>query len=78
MSFDNFYYLWQKAAFFIVHTTSIWLLFVLLSTAVVCWFLTIEFNKQNARAREAKLSRLTAAAYTSIALTLWLFSFIFQ
>ncbi|MGI6091980.1 MAG: hypothetical protein GX348_00025 [Veillonellaceae bacterium] len=78
MSYDNLYYFWQKAAFFISHTINIWQLMVLLGTAVVCWFLAAEFNKKNARAREAKLSRLTAAAYTSIALVLWLFSFIFK
>ncbi|MDD4602166.1 hypothetical protein SDC9_22911 [bioreactor metagenome] len=78
MSLDTIYYTWQKTTFFIVHITTIWLLLVLLATALSSWLLASSFDKQNARAREAKLARRTASAYTSIALTLWLISFIFK
>jgi len=78
MSFDNIYYIWQKTAFFIVHKTTIWVILVLFTTALASWLLASTFDMQNARAREAKLARRTAAAYTAIALTLWMFSIVFK
>lgn len=78
MSGDTIYFIWQKSAYFLVHMTTIWLLFVLFATAFASWLLASAFNKQNARAHEAKLARRTTLAYTAIALTLWLFSFIFE
>lgn len=76
MDFD-LYGLWQKTSFIIVHYTSLWLLIVLFGTALASWYLASILDKQNAiRQREAKLARKTAAFYTVIGLTLWLFSFI--
>lgn len=78
MFLDNIYDIWQKTAYVIVHKTTIWLLLVLLGTALASWLLAAVLDMQNARAREAKLARRTAAAYTAIALTLWMFSIIFK
>lgn len=78
MSLENIDYVWQKISYLIVHKTTIWLLFVLFTTALASWRLASALDKQNARAREAKLARRTAAAYTAIALTLWMFSIIFM
>jgi uncharacterized membrane protein len=70
--------LWQKTAFIIVHYTSIWLLAAFFGTALASWYLAVVLDKHNTRAREAKLARRTAAAYTVIGGVLWLFSFIFS
>lgn len=78
MSLENMYYIWQKIAYLIVHRTTIWLLLLLFTTALASWLLASALDKQNAKAREAKLARLTSVAYTAIALTLWMFSFIFK
>ncbi|MCE5286275.1 MAG: hypothetical protein LLG02_10570 [Pelosinus sp.] len=69
--------LWQKFAFIIVHYTSIWLLAAFFGTALASWYLSVVLTKHNNRAREAKLARKTAAAYTVVGGALWLFSFIF-
>jgi hypothetical protein len=69
--------LWQKFAFIIVHYTSIWLLAAFFGTALAAWYLAAVLDKHNTKAREAKLARKTAAAYTALGGALWLFSFIF-
>ena len=78
MSIDQayLYYIWQKAAFQIVHKTTIWVLLVFFVTAGSSWHLANLLDKHNAREREAKLARSTALWYTISALVLWLFSFI--
>ena len=70
------YYLWQKLAFQIVHKTTLWVVLVFVLTAWTAWLLANMLDKHNARAKEAKLARITAIGYTASALFLWLFSFI--
>ena len=70
------YSIWQKLAFQLVHKTTIWVLLVLFLTAGVAWHLANLLDKHNARQREAKLARKTAIGYATIALVLWVFSFI--
>jgi type VI protein secretion system component VasK len=72
----DFYYLWQKLAFQIVHKTTIWLLLALFVTAISAWHLGSILNKHNARERETILSRKIAIGYTATAFALWLFSII--
>ncbi len=78
MNIDQSYlfYIWQKLAFQIVHKTNIWLLLVFFATAGASWHLGNLLDKHNVRAREANMAHRTAIGYTSIALMLWLFSFI--
>jgi cobalamin synthase len=73
----DFYYLWQKLAFQIVHRTTLWLVLTLFSTALASHYLALILHKHNAREREAHLASKTAIGYTTIAIVLWLFSFIF-
>ena len=72
----DFYSVWQEVAFQVVHKTTIWLLLVLFGTTLACWYLAILLDKHNAREREAKLARKTAAGYASAAIVLWLFSWL--
>ncbi|HWR43498.1 hypothetical protein [Sporomusa sp.] len=71
-------YYWQKLAYQIVHQTTLWLLMVFFTTAIVAWGLGSVLDQHNARGREAIFARKTAAFYAAAALGLWLFSFIFN
>jgi cobalamin synthase len=73
----DFYSLWQQLAFQIVHRTTLWLVMVLFGTALTSHFLALTLHKHNAREREAHLASKTAIGYTTLAIVLWLFSFIF-
>ncbi|WP_245690231.1 hypothetical protein [Sporolituus thermophilus] len=73
MSIDM-YTVWQKLAYLIVHKTTLWLLFVLLGTALASWRLAVVLDKHNARQREAALARKTAVGYAATAVILWLLS----
>lgn len=70
------YSIWQKLSFHIVHKTTIWVLLVFFLTAGVAWHLANLLDKHNVRERETKLARKTAIGYATIALGLWIFSFI--
>lgn len=78
MNIDQAYlnYIWQKAAFQIVHKTTIWVLLVFFTTAGAAWHLANLLDKHNAREKEAKLARITSIGYIMSALGLWLFSFV--
>lgn len=69
---------WQKLAYQLVHQTTLWLLIVFFTTAIVSWGLGSVLEKHNGREREAKFARKTAAFYAAAAAGLWLFSFLFK
>lgn len=69
------YYLWQKLTFQIIHKSAIWVLFVLISTAIATWHLATLLDKHNARKKDAKFARKIAIGYMISALALWLLSF---
>ncbi|HEY3424773.1 MAG TPA: hypothetical protein VGL27_08265 [Negativicutes bacterium] len=73
----DFYHLWQQLAFQIVHRTTLWLVIALFGTALTAHFLALTLHKHSAREREAHLASKTAIGYTTLAIVLWLFSFIF-
>lgn len=70
----DIYSIWQKISYIIVHRTTLWLLIVMLGTALASWILNITLLKHNAREREAKLAYNSAIGYALLALFLWLFS----
>lgn len=77
MSINPYLYaLWQKLSFQILHKNAVWVLLLLLLTAICAWHLATILDKHNAREREAKLARNTAIGYIISALTLWTLSFI--
>ncbi len=75
---NNMYYYWQKLAYQVVHQTTLWLLIVFFTTAIVSWVLGSVLDKHNGREREANFARKTAAFYAAAATGLWVFSFIFK
>lgn len=70
------YYFGQKAAFYLVHKTTIWVLLVFFITAGTTWHLGNLLYKHNARQREAAFAQKISLLYTIIPILLWLFSFI--
>jgi hypothetical protein len=70
----NFYQIWQKLAFQVIHKTTIWALLLFFLTAGASWHLGNLLNKHNAREREAKLAHRTAIVYIAAAIAFWLFS----
>jgi len=75
---NNLAYYWQKLAYQIVHQTTLWVLIVFFTTAIVAWVLGSVLDQHNARGREANFARKTAVFYAAAALGLWLFTIIFK
>lgn len=72
----DFYYLWQKFSFQILHKSIMWILLVLFLTAGATGYLSRILAKHNAREKEAKLAHQTTLGYLLSAFALWLLSLI--
>ena len=68
---------WPALSYRLANLVSVWLLLVLLGTALACWRLAAVLESHNARTREAALAKKAALAYTAGAVGLWLFAWVF-